>query len=354
MISRVVVIGGAGYIGSHIVRALAKARDAQTGKARFEVVVIDAFLGCNGRDRIASLPHSIALETGDIRDAVFLDAVFSKHRPSAVVHMAGSIVVPESVRDPLSYFDNNVIGAIRLAQAMRNHGVKHLVFSSTAALFGTPITDAHSLLSPDAPIHPDSPYGDSKAMTETIFRACDVAHEIKTVNLRFFNACGADPAGDIGEVHDPETHLIPIVLQVALGKRSHISLFGTDYPTPDGTCVRDYVHVNDLASAHIAALDYLAVGGASVSLNLGTGHGYSVKQVVDAARLVTGHLIPAVECPRRPGDPPRLVASAAKAKEVLGWSATCSDLDTIIRTAWKFHSAHPAGYSVRGPREGGE
>lgn len=329
---KILVCGGAGYIGSHLVREAQRA-------SKHDVVIVDSLDATKGIR--SHVPESIPVEVGDVRDAAFLDGVFARHKPDAVIHMCASIVVPESVKDPLMYYDNNVVGALRIVQAMQRHGVKRLVFSSTAALFGTP---DHALIEPNDKIQPESPYGDTKAVTERMLASCDAAYGIKSVCLRYFNACGADQDGDIGETHDPETHLIPIVLQVALGQREQVSIMGTDYPTPDGTCVRDYVHVTDLGSAHILALEYLERGGESAQFNLGSGSGYSVREVVEACRRVTGHPIPAVEAPRRAGDPPALVASSAKAKEVLKWAPRYTTLDSIVESAWRFHKAHPRGY----------
>ena len=332
---KVLVCGGAGYIGSCLVRELVRG-------GVHSVVVADSLEATKGYSKHLPL-DKIALETGDVRDEAFVDKVFSTHKPNAVVHMCGSIVVPESCKDPLKYYDNNVVGAMRVAQAMRKYDCKYFVFSSTAALFGTP-KDTSAPIKPDDAIQPESPYGDSKFITEMMMKSCDAAYGMKYVCLRYFNACGAHPDGDLGETHDPETHLIPIVLQVPLGKRAHVMMNGTDYPTADGTCVRDYVHIVDLATAHIQALDYLAAGGKSGVFNLGTGHGYSVRQVVEVARKVTGHPIPAIEAERRPGDPPCLVASPDKAKEILKWTPKFDTLESIIETAWKFHSAYPNGY----------
>jgi UDP-glucose 4-epimerase len=305
-----------------------------------EVIVVDSLEATKGYT--GHLAEGTKCEAGDVRDRAFIDSVFEKHAPiDAVVHMCASIVVPDSVRDPLEYYDNNVVGALRIAQAMQRHGCKMLVFSSTAALFGTP---EEQPIAPNARTAPESPYGDTKLVSEGMFRACEKAYGIRCVFLRYFNACGAHVDGDLGETHDPETHLIPIILQVALGQRERISIMGTDYATPDGTCVRDYVHVTDLASAHIKALAYLAEGHPTNDFNLGSGRGYSVKEVVEACRRVTGHEIPAVEVERRPGDPPTLVASSAKAKAVLGWAPRFDTVESIVATAWKFHQAHPKGY----------
>jgi UDP-glucose 4-epimerase len=330
---KILVIGGAGYIGSHLVRELERATE-------HEVVIADSLEATKGFR--GHLSAKTPVEVGDVRDVAFMDAVFQKHAPvDAVVHMCAKIVVPDSVRDPLEYYDNNVVGTVRVLQAMQRHGCKLLVFSSTAALFGTPEKQP---IEPDAPTAPESPYGDTKLIAEMLFKSCDVAYGIRSVCLRYFNACGAHDDGDLGETHDPESHLIPLVLQVALGQRPHISMFGTDYNTPDGTCVRDYVHVSDLATAHIKALEYLKAGKPSAQFNLGCGNGYSVREVVEACRRVTGHAIPAVECERRPGDPPALVASSQRAYDVLGWQPRYTSVDAIVATAWKFHQAHPKGY----------
>lgn len=332
---KVLVLGGAGYIGSHLVREIIRTTD-------HSVVIADNLSAAHGH--MPPIDPKAAFEQGDVRDEAFLDRVFTTHKPDAVVHMCASIVVPESVRDPLMYYDNNVVGSLRMLQAMKKHGCKYVVFSSTAALFGTPKGDkAGKPIEPQDPTVPESPYGDTKLVTEWMLRAADVAHGIKYVCLRYFNACGAHVDGDIGEAHDPETHLIPIVLQVPLGKRAKISVFGNDYATEDGTCVRDYIHVTDLASAHIKALEYLQIRkGNSDCFNLGVGKGYSVREVIEAARKVTGHPIPEEICPRREGDPPSLVASPQRAHEILGWEAKFG-LEEIIASAWKFHQAHPNG-----------
>jgi UDP-glucose 4-epimerase len=337
---KILVCGGAGYIGSHLVREIHRG-------GKHSVVVVDDLGATKGLH--CQVPTDVPLERGDVRDATFLDHVFTTHKPDAVVHMCGFIVVPESCKDPLMYYDNNVVGGLRMMQAMQKHGCKKFVFSSTAALFGTPKDASMAPIPPDAPIHPESPYGVTKHMTEQMLHDCDTAFGLKYVCLRYFNACGAHPDGDIGETHDPETHLIPIVLQVPLGKREKVFIMGTDYPTPDGSCVRDYIHVCDLATAHIAALEYLEKGGKSDAFNLGTGHGYSVRQVIETARKITGHPIPAEEKERRPGDPPCLVASPARAMEVLGWSPKLSKIEDIISTAWNFHQKHPNGYAGSGP-----
>jgi UDP-glucose 4-epimerase len=329
---KVLICGGAGYIGSHLTREILRTTP-------HSVVIVDNLHGTRGHCK--HLEPAAALEIGDVRDESFLAKVFETHKPDAVVHMCAYIEVGESMKDPLKYYDNNVLGVVRILQAMAAHNCKHFVFSSTAALFGTP---ERSPIMEDDKKAPESVYGETKLVAEWLLRACDSAHGIKSVCLRFFNACGAHDDGDIGEVHDPESHLIPIILQVAQGKRQHISIFGTDYPTRDGTCLRDYVHIVDLATAHIKALEYLAAGGQSDQFNLGTGSGYTVREVIDTCRAVTGHAIPAIEAPRRPGDPPSLVACGEKAMQKLGWKIKYDSLDKIVRSAWNFHQKHASGY----------
>ncbi|KEG07663.1 putative UDP-galactose 4-epimerase [Trypanosoma grayi] len=384
---KVLVCGGAGYIGTHFVRSLLR-RTSHT------VIIADSLEATHGRaDHVDTKENAVrkqksgqqqegaaaegryaTLEVGDVRDTAFLNDVFTRHTPiDAVVHMCASIVVPESVRDPLHYYDNNVVGIIRLLQVMQAHHCDKIIFSSTAALFGNPASVAEgavdavdmSPIRPDAKKSPESPYGETKLIAEWLLKDCAPAYGIKSVCLRYFNACGADEEGDIGEDHDPESHLIPLILRVPLADEINkrrkgaqkspvadfVSIFGTDYPTPDGTCVRDYVHVYDLASAHILALDYLVKIGSEEkpkffsAFNLGTSRGYSVREVIEAARRVTGHPIPAKECPRRPGDPPVLVASGEEAKVALGWKLKYDNIEKIIASAWKFHQAHPVGYS---------
>jgi UDP-glucose 4-epimerase len=266
--------------------------------------------------------------------------MLQKNRIEAVVHFAASSLVGESMADPLKYYRRNVGGTVALVQAMRDAGVGRIVFSSTAAVYGdpvrTPIDEAH-------PTQPVNPYGASKLAMERMLADCSAAYGIGAVVLRYFNAAGADPSGELGERHDPETHLIPLVLQAASGRRASISVFGNDWPTRDGTCVRDYIHVNDLCDAHLRALDWLAKGGRFEIFNLGNGDGATVLEVIEAARRVTGREIVAVEEPRRPGDPPRLVASNARARAELGWAPERS-LDDMVGDAWAWHQAHPDGY----------
>ncbi|KAI9032947.1 hypothetical protein DFJ74DRAFT_650288 [Hyaloraphidium curvatum] len=328
---KVLVCGGVGYIGSHAVRELHKQKD------KYEVVILDNL----SKGHPSSAPAGVPIVVGDIRDRAFLDKVFAEHKPDAVMHFCASIEVGESVQDPLSYFDNNVSGTIVLLQAMVKANVKYFIFSSTAAVFGEPKVVP---ITADAPNEPVNPYGDSKYMVERILKWSEPAYGLKSVCLRYFNACGADAAGDIGEDHEPESHLIPLVLQVPLGRRQQIYIFGNDYPTEDGTCIRDYVHVTDLATAHIRALEYLAGGASSARFNLGSGKGYSVLEIIEAARKVTGHPIPAEVKPRRAGDPAALIASSKEAEEVLGWKRKYEKIEDIVATAWKFHQNHPKGY----------
>ncbi|MBE6441925.1 MAG: UDP-glucose 4-epimerase GalE [Desulfovibrio desulfuricans] len=324
----ILVCGGAGYIGSHNVRALL---------ARGETpVVLDNFL----TGHRAAVPAGVRLYEGDMRDPALLDAVFSGQRIDAVLHFAASSLVGESMEQPLKYFQNNIGGMMALLDAMVRHGADKIVFSSTASVYGEPESVP---ISEDAPLHPTNPYGESKLAMERMMRWVGQAHGVRSVILRYFNVAGAWPDGSIGEDHRPETHLIPIILQVPLGRRPHVTIFGGDYPTPDGSCIRDYLDVMDLADAHVRALDYLRGGGADAVCNLGNGAGFSVRQMVEAARRVTGHNLPVIVGPRRAGDPARLVASAARAGEVLGWKARAG-IDEIIASAWRWHRTHPEGY----------
>lgn len=326
----VLVCGGAGYIGSHNVRALLAA-----GR---EVVVADNFL-TGHREAVAP---GAALHEADIRDAAALDAVFSAHPIEAVLHFAASSLVGESMERPLAYFNNNVLGMQCLLEAMERHGVKRIVFSSSAAVYGEP--DAVPIPE-DAPLRPSNPYGESKRIMERIMHWAALAHGMRFVSLRYFNVGGAWPGGAMGEDHRPESHLIPLILQVPLGLRPEIAIFGNDYPTPDGTCVRDYIDVMDLADAHLRALDHLERGGESLVCNLGNGRGFSVREMIAAARRVTGHPIPVREAPRRPGDPARLVASSELAGRALGWRPA-RDIEAIIASAWEWHRRHPHGYAA--------
>ena len=325
----ILVLGGAGYIGSHTVYELIDA-----GR---DVVVADNLLT---GFRAAVHPKARFYQL-DIRDRSALDELFTKEKIEGVIHFAASSQVGESMSDPLKYYDNNLHGTMVLLQAMVAHGVDKIVFSSTAATYGEP--ERVPILETDR-TDPTNCYGETKLAMEHMMRWVSRAHGLKYVALRYFNACGAHPSGAIGEAHNPETHLSPLILQVPNGQREKISIFGDDYPTKDGTCIRDYIHVSDLAQAHILALDHLLQGGESDVFNLGNGVGFTVKEVIDVARAVTGHPIPAETCPRRAGDPAQLIASSKKAVEQLGWKPKYNDLNTIIASAWKWHSAHPRGY----------
>ncbi len=326
----ILVLGGAGYIGSHTVYELIDA-----GR---DVVVAD---NLQTGFRAAVHPKARFYEV-DIRDRKALDVLFQAEKIDGVIHFAASSQVGESMSDPLKYYDNNLHGTMVLLSAMVAHGVNKIVFSSTAATYGEP--ERVPILETDR-TQPTNTYGETKLSMEHMMSWVSKAHGLRYVALRYFNACGAHPSGKIGEAHDPETHLIPIILQVPNGQREKLTVFGDDYPTPDGTCIRDYIHVSDLAQAHILALDYLLSGGENNVFNLGNGKGFSNKEVVDVARAVTGHPIPMEIGPRRAGDPAQLVASSEKAKAVLGWKPKYDDLNTIISTAWAWHKSHPKGYS---------
>lgn len=325
----ILVCGGAGYVGSHMVRALAERGE--------ETVVIDNF---RTGYKAAVHPGAIFRE-GDIRNRRDLDSVFSQHPVDAVIHFAASTQVGESVQKPLEYFNNNVMGMQTLLEAMAAHGVGMLVFSSSAAVYGDP---ASVPVAEDAPLCPTSPYGETKRMMEEMMRWVGPACNIRSVSLRYFNVAGAIADGSLGEAHLPESHLIPLILQVPLGQRSHITVFGDDYDTPDGTCIRDYIHVTDLTDAHLLAVEYLRRGGASGVFNLGNGAGFSVRDVIATAEAVVGRPIPSVIAARRAGDPARLVASSDKSEAVLGWKPSRSSLENIIATAWNWHARHPGGY----------
>lgn len=328
-IMSVLVAGGAGYIGSHVVRALVERGE--------DVVVVDS-LKTGHREAIA--PEARFYE-GDIRDPEFLDSVFEKEDIESVIHFAASSLVGVSMKEPLEYYDNNLFGTLRLLQAMDRAGCGRIVFSSTAATYGEPESVP---IREDDRTQPTNPYGETKLTMEKLFFWDSQAGGPKYVSLRYFNACGAAEDGSIGEDHHPETHLIPLILQVPLGKREKISVFGDDYPTKDGTCIRDYIHVEDLADAHLLALDYLRDGNESDIFNLGSGEGFSVLEMIDSARDVTGHDIPIEIAPRRAGDPAVLIASSEKARKVLGWKPKKDDIRVIIEDAWRWHSGHPEGY----------
>ena len=325
--STVLVTGGAGYIGSHACKALAI--------AGFTPVAYD-----NLEHGHAEAVRWGPLELGDLADRARLDAVIAQHRPVAAMHFAAYAYVGESVTDPGKYYRNNVVGSLSLLEALRDHGIRACVFSSTCATYGVP---QQLPLTEDHPQQPINPYGASKRMVERMLADFDAAHGLRSMSLRYFNAAGADPDGETGEGHDPETHLIPLVLDAAAGKRPHITVFGTDYATPDGTCVRDYIHVSDLADAHVLALRALLEGAATTAYNLGNGQGFSVREVIDCAQRVTGREVPAVLGPRRAGDPPTLVGDATRIRRELGWSPRLADLDTIIATAWRWHTRLDAG-----------
>lgn len=318
---KVLVVGGAGYIGSHVVRDL-----IDNG---YDPIVFDNM--SSGHEWAIS---NKILVRGDLADKEGIWKLFATHQFEAVMHFASFIQVGESVADPLKYYDNNVANTINLLSLMKKAGVNKFVFSSTAAVYGTPDTVP---IYENALLHPENPYGRSKLMVEEILADCEIAWGLQSARLRYFNAAGAHPSGEIGEAHNPESHLIPIILQVPLGQRDFININGVDYDTPDNTCVRDYIHVCDLASAHTLCLKALLQGKGSMVYNLGNGKGYSIKEVIDVCRKVTGHAIPVKLGPRRAGDPAILVASSEKIVGELGWLPQHPELDTIVETAWKWH-----------------
>ena len=323
----VLVTGGAGYIGSVVAAELLKA-----GR---RVLVYDDL----SRGHRRAIPKGAELIVADIADRAALDRVFKTHPVDAVMHFAALIEAGESMKNPAAFFRNNTANALTLLEAMLTHGVKKFVFSSTAALFGNP---DRAPIEEDDPLRPTNVYGESKLMVERMLAWLNVVHGLRYASLRYFNAAGA-VSSDQGEDHRPESHLIPLVLKVALGQTEHVNVFGADYPTPDGTCVRDYIHVLDLASAHLLALDALERHDRLI-YNLGNGQGFSVREVIEVARKVTGRPIPVVESPRRPGDPAILIASAARIRRELNWLPRFPDLETIVASAWRWHSAHPHGY----------
>lgn len=327
----VLVLGGAGYIGSHTVDRLVEA-----GK---DVVVVDSLV----TGHLAAVRKEAKFYQGDLADKDFMRKVFTENPDiDAVIHFAAFSLVAESMKDPLKYFDNNTAGMVKLLEVMNEFDIKYIVFSSTAATYGIP---EKMPIYEDDPQLPINPYGESKLMMEKIMRWADEAYGIKFVALRYFNVAGAKPDGSIGEDHHPETHLLPIVLQVAMGEREKLQIFGDDYNTPDGTNVRDYVHPFDLADAHILAVDYLRNGNESSAFNLGSSTGFSNLEIVKAAREVTGKEIPAEIAVRRGGDPDTLIAASEKARKVLGWKPEFDDIHKIIETAWKWHTTHPQGYN---------
>lgn len=325
----ILVLGGAGYIGSHTALELVK-----SGR---DVVIADSLV--TGYKK--AIPEKARFYQGDIRDFGFLDNLFQQEKIDAVIHFAAYSLVGESVANPLKYYGNNLYGTKILLEAMVKNNIDKIVFSSTAATYGEP--ENIPVLESDRTC-PTNPYGETKLAVEKMFKWVAEAHGLRYVSMRYFNACGADENGIIGEAHNPESHLIPIILQVPNGKRETISIYGTDYDTPDGTCIRDYIHVTDLAQAHILAVKYLYNGGKSDIFNLGNGVGYSVREVIETARKVTGRPIPVTETSRRAGDPARLVASSEKAKRILGWKPVHNCLEEIIASAWNWHKKHPNGY----------
>lgn len=327
---KILVLGGAGYIGSHTVYELIKAGD--------QVVIVD-----NLETGYKEAVHpEAAFYQGDLRDRAFVDSVLDKEPDiDAVIHFAANSLVGESMINPLKYYDNNLCGTKTLLESLLAHKIDKIVFSSTAATYGEP--ESVPILETDKTC-PTNTYGETKLSMEKMFHWVDKAHGLKYVSLRYFNACGAHESGMIGEAHNPETHLIPLILQVPNGKREAISIFGTDYNTKDGTCIRDYIHVTDLAQAHILAVKYLMNGGESDIFNLGNGVGFTVREVIETAKKVTGLPIKVVEEGRRAGDPAVLIASSEKAKKILGWNPQYADLEKIIESAWRWHSTHPNGY----------
>jgi len=317
----ILVVGGAGYIGSHMVKDLLD--------ADYDVITLDDL----STGHLELLPGGEFIE-GSLGDTVLLDKLFSTHKISAVMHFAAFSLVGESVEKPLKYYRNNMATTAELLDSMIRHKIKRFIFSSTAAVYGEPveipITESH-------PCNPTNPYGRSKIAVERMLKDCDSAYGLKHISLRYFNASGADESGDIGERHTNETHLIPLILEVANGRRENINIFGTNYPTHDGTCIRDYIHVSDLTQAHLLALEALLSGGKSAVYNLGNNRGYSVREVIELARKLTGKPIPAIEADRRPGDPAILIASSDKIKKKLGWKPKFEDLENIIKTAWIWH-----------------
>ncbi|ARV60032.1 UDP-glucose 4-epimerase GalE [Nostocales cyanobacterium HT-58-2] len=322
----ILVTGGAGYIGSHTVLALKQ--------AGFDVIILDNLV--YGHRDLVEKVLQVELVVGDTGDRALLDDLFKTRDVAAVMHFSAYAYVGESVTDPAKYYRNNVIGTLTLLEAMLAASVKKFVFSSTCATYGVPQVVP---IPEDHPQNPINPYGATKLMVERILSDFHVAYDFKSVRFRYFNAAGAAPNGLLGEDHNPETHLIPLVLQTALGKRESISVFGTDYPTPDGTCIRDYIHVSDLADAHVLGLKYLLEGGDSQVFNLGNGNGFSVKEVIETAKKVTGKDIKVVECDRRPGDPPALIGSGDKARQILGWHPQYPSLEEIITHAWQWHQS---------------
>lgn len=324
MTTTILVTGGAGYIGSHAVLALQQ--------AGYEVIILDNLT--YGHQDLVETVLKTKLIIGDIQDKALLSQIFETYPIAAVMHFSAYIFVGESVQDPAKYYRNNVSGTLTLLEAMIEAGIHKLVFSSTCATYGDP--EAIPILE-DHPQHPINPYAHSKLMVEQIVKDFDKAYGLQSVIFRYFNAAGADPEGRLGEDHHPETHLIPLILLTALGQLPQLSIYGDDYETPDGTCIRDYIHVTDLAQAHCLGLQYLLQGGSSDVFNLGNGQGFSVRDVIETARQITGCEIPTVINPRRPGDLPILVGSAEKTRRILGWQPEFAGLETIMTHAWNWH-----------------
>lgn len=325
----ILVLGGAGYIGSHAVFQLID--------QGYEAIVVDNLQ--SGHEK--AIHQNAKFYKGDIRDRFFLRSVFEKEQIDGVIHFAANSIVGESMKDPLKYFDNNVYGTQIVLETMRDAGVQHIVFSSTAAVYGepeaVPITEDMATTS-------TSTYGETKLAIEKMMQWCEKAFDLKYVALRYFNVAGARSTGKLGEDHRPETHLIPVVLEAALGKRAYITVFGEDYPTKDGTCIRDYIHIEDIIEAHILALTYLQNGGQSNVFNLGSNTGFTVNEIIDTARKITGKKIEAKFGERRPGDPSVLIASSEKARSVLGWNPQKTNIERIISDAWQWHHNYPNGY----------
>lgn len=320
----ILVTGGAGYIGSHTVKALEE--------EGYGVVILDNLI--YGHQDLVERNFKAELIVGEIGDRQLLSRLFSTVKIDAVMHFAAYAYVGESVVEPAKYYQNNVLGSIALIESMREHGIHNMVFSSTCATYGIP---QYVPIDEEHPQNPINPYGFSKVVVEHVLKDYDRAYGLKSIVFRYFNAAGADPNGALGEDHSPETHLIPIVLEVAGGQRAQATIFGTDYDTPDGTCVRDYIHVSDLATAHVLGLAYLLEQQQSNLFNLGNGNGFSVREVIESAKRVTNRSIPVLECDRRVGDPPILIGGSSKAVQVLGWQPKYAQLDTIITHAWNWH-----------------
>jgi len=324
----ILVIGGAGFIGSHMVKCL-------LGHGE-DVLVMDTL----EKGHRAAVMGGAFVE-GDVRKPADLQRVFRLYSVECVMHFAAYASVGDSVRNPSAYYENNVLGCFTLLEAMRAHGISQMIFSSSAAVYGEP---SEIPIPEDHTKDPTNPYGETKLIMEKMLQWYDVAYGIRSISLRYFNAAGADPEGRIGEDHRPEEHLIPVALMTALGKREKLGIFGTDWPTPDGTCIRDFIHVDDLAEAHYLTLGALRQGGKTTAYNLGSGQGFSVKQVVEVVEKVTGRKVPLQNLARRPGDPARLVASSARIREECGWRPAHADLETIVAHAWNWRRANPDGY----------